>query len=134
MKLIFVSLIRINWIDRSHFMSIAITIMRRFLVDHSCKKHAQKRIPKAEMGTLDDVLVTTEALASDIEKFDDALSDLNHLKQSHLCWSTKFRVCCPYLIKTYCITILFTNVLTPVMKSFSVPFKPMIIVPEFPCW
>jgi|GEM_PF-3806670 len=62
-------------------MSTAITVMRRFLVDHARKKHPQKRIPKAELGTWNDVLVSTETLGSDIERLDDALTDLENLDE-----------------------------------------------------
>ena len=72
---------QLDWSDRSHFMSTAITVMRRFLVDHARKKHSQKRIPKSEMGTLNDIFVSTETLGSDIERLDDALSDLEKLDE-----------------------------------------------------
>ncbi len=72
---------QLDWTDRSHFMSTAITVMRRFLVDHARKKHSQKRIPKSEMSSLDDILVTTETIGSDLERLDDALSDLEKLDE-----------------------------------------------------
>jgi RNA polymerase sigma factor (TIGR02999 family) len=72
---------QLDWTDRSHFMSTAITVMRRFLVDHARKKHSQKRIPKSELHTLNDVFVSTEALGSDIERLDDALNDLEKLDE-----------------------------------------------------
>ena len=72
---------QLDWNDRSHFMSTAITVMRRFLVDHARKKHSQKRIPKSELNSLDDVLVSTQALTSDLERLDDALSDLEQLDE-----------------------------------------------------
>lgn len=72
---------QLDWNDRSHFMSTAITVMRRFLVDHARKKHSQKRIPKAAMDGLNDELISTEVLGSDIERLDDALSDLEKLDQ-----------------------------------------------------
>ena len=67
---------QLDWSDRSHFMSAAIVVMRRFLVDHARKKHSQKRIPKSELASLDDELVSTDNLGSDVEKLDDALSEL----------------------------------------------------------
>ena len=76
---------QLDWTDRSHFMSTAITVMRRFLVDHARKKHSQKRIPKLELDSLNDVLVSTETLGSaivtDIERLDDALSALEILDE-----------------------------------------------------
>jgi len=72
---------QLDWNDRSHFMSAAIIVMRRILVDHARKKHSQKRIPKSEMASLDDVFVSTENLGSDIERLDDALSDLAKLDE-----------------------------------------------------
>ena len=72
---------QLDWTDRSHFMSTAITVMRRFLVDHARKKHSKKRIPKSELTELDDVLVSSEPLGSDVERLDDALSDLEKLDE-----------------------------------------------------
>ncbi len=72
---------QLDWTDRSHFMSTAIIVMRRFLVDHARKKHSQKRIPKSALNSLDDALVSTEVLGSDLERLDDALSELEQLDE-----------------------------------------------------
>ena len=72
---------KLNWEDRSHFMSTAITVMRRFLVEHARKKHSQKGIPKSELNSLDDVLVSPVALGSELERLDDALIELEALDE-----------------------------------------------------
>ena len=36
----------LDWNDKSHFISTAIIVMRRFLVDHARKKHSDKKIKK----------------------------------------------------------------------------------------
>jgi len=72
---------QLDWTDRSHFLSTAITVMRRFLVDHARKKRTSKRIPKAFLGSMQDLSLATKSLESDVEKLDDALSDLEALDE-----------------------------------------------------
>jgi len=72
---------QLDWTDRSHFLSTAITVMRRFLVDHARKKHSMKRIPKGEIDSLQDVSFNTDYLETEVVRLDDALSDLEKLDE-----------------------------------------------------
>jgi RNA polymerase sigma factor (TIGR02999 family) len=66
-----------DWQDRKHFLSTAVVVMRRFLVDHARKKMASKRIPKESQKTFKDTFQVEKDL--DIVKLDDALTDLERL-------------------------------------------------------
>ncbi len=70
---------KLNWQDRKHFLSTAVVVMRRFLVDHARKKAAKRRIPKGVQYTFDDVLETTDSQEIDIINLDDALTELERL-------------------------------------------------------
>lgn len=72
---------QLDWNDRTHFLSTAIIVMRRFLVDHARKKHSEKRIPKRFQDSLKNNLSITESLEIDIVRLDDALTDLERLDE-----------------------------------------------------
>lgn len=67
---------RVQWKDRSHFLSMASRTMRRVLIDHARAKKAQKRD-----GRLRRIPLREEMLASDVDvetllELDDALQRL----------------------------------------------------------
>lgn len=68
-----------DWNDRKHFLSTAIVVMRRLLVDHARKKYAQRRIPKNQQTPLEAVSAITESLDIDVVALNDALDDLEKL-------------------------------------------------------
>lgn len=70
---------KLDWQDRKHFLSSAVVVMRRFLVDHARKKAAKRRIPQEAQFTYNDVLETTDSQEIDIIKMDDALTELEKL-------------------------------------------------------
>jgi RNA polymerase sigma factor (TIGR02999 family) len=70
---------QLDWTDRTHFLSTAIVVMRRFLVDHARKKRANTRIPKAGLDSFDESLITTQSFDTDVILLDDAISDLEKL-------------------------------------------------------
>ena len=70
---------QLGWTDRSHFLSTAIVVMRRFLVDHARKKNRVKRISKKDMVAYDDNFSNTASLDLDVVGLDDALSELEQL-------------------------------------------------------
>ncbi len=72
---------QLDWSDRTHFLSTAIIVMRRFLVDHARKKHSEKRIPKLAQDSLEENLSITKSLELDIVSLDDALTDLEQLDE-----------------------------------------------------
>lgn len=70
---------QLNWTDRTHFLSTAIVVMRRFLVDHARKKRANTRIPKAGLDAFDEKFHLSQSFDSDVILLDDALRDLEKL-------------------------------------------------------
>ena len=66
-----------DWHDRKHFLSTAVVVMRRFLVDHARKKVCNKRIPIDSLSTFKDTFQVERDL--DIVKLDDALTDMERL-------------------------------------------------------
>lgn len=70
---------QLNWTDRTHFLSTAIVVMRRFLVDHARKKRANTRIPKSDLDSFDENSMLSDSFDSDVILLDDALSDLEKL-------------------------------------------------------
>ncbi len=67
---------RMEWSDRSHFLSVASRMMRRILVDHARRRNARKR-GGAGAVTLEEehLLVTTEQAATVLE-LDEAIGRL----------------------------------------------------------
>jgi len=64
------------WSNRSHFMAIAATAMRRVLLDHARKRKADKRGGGAAQITLKEELFLTDGRGLDIEALDQALTRL----------------------------------------------------------
>ncbi|MCB1583967.1 MAG: ECF-type sigma factor [Marinicella sp.] len=65
--------------DRRHFMSTALLVMRRFMVDHARKKNRQKRIPKNQQSSYEEMSSVSEKLDLDVVALNDALNDLEKL-------------------------------------------------------
>ena len=74
---------RIDWQDRSHFLAVASTTMRRILVDYARQRRAQKRGGSAVNVPLQEELVPDETIDTVLD-LDDALEQLGaeHERQS----------------------------------------------------
>jgi RNA polymerase sigma factor (TIGR02999 family) len=70
----------LRWQDRAHFLGWAARIMRQILVSHARAHRAQKR-GGLQRVPLDEVLVTFEKRALDIEALDEALQALAALDE-----------------------------------------------------
>ena len=68
--------LKLDWQDRSHFLSMAARTMRRVLVDHARAKHAAKRGAGAVQVTLHDFHAKHEP-AIDLLAIDEALETLS---------------------------------------------------------
>jgi len=67
----------VSWESRSHFFTIAATMMRRILVDHAKQRQRAKRGGKAEDLPLDDVLtIAVSDINFDLLALDEALNRL----------------------------------------------------------
>lgn len=67
----------VSWESRSHFFTIAATMMRRILVDHARQRQRVKRGGKAEDLPLDDVLtIAVSDINFDLLALDEALNRL----------------------------------------------------------
>jgi RNA polymerase sigma factor (TIGR02999 family) len=73
-----VDLERIDWQDRSHFLSMAARLMRRVLVDHARTRQAEKRGGDIIRVTFDELLVPgqDDPHAADVLTLDQALTAL----------------------------------------------------------
>jgi RNA polymerase sigma-70 factor (ECF subfamily) len=67
---------RLKWQDRAHFYAIAARVMRRILVDHARRRHAQKRGDQVEVLPIDEVSVISTGPSYDVLTLDEALSTL----------------------------------------------------------
>ncbi|HSN70369.1 MAG TPA: sigma-70 family RNA polymerase sigma factor [Steroidobacteraceae bacterium] len=67
----------VTWANRRHFFGAAAEAMRRILVDHARRKHAQKRGDGLERVTLSDVDVAAEDAGIDVLALDEALTALH---------------------------------------------------------
>lgn len=74
-----VDLDRIQWKDRAHFLAMASRLMRRILVDHWRKKHAQKRGGSHHRVPLDEHQLQAEMRAETLLDLDEALSRFEKL-------------------------------------------------------
>ena len=76
-----VDLERIDWQDRTHFLSMAARLMRRVLVDHARARHAEKRGGDIVRVTFDELLLPgqEDSHAADVLTLDQALSALADL-------------------------------------------------------
>ncbi len=69
----------IDWTDSHQFMSAAVVVMRRYLVDHARKKNAGKRIPDKMKQSLEKEDLFNQSIDDQIIFLDDALSRLEGL-------------------------------------------------------
>ncbi len=69
----------IDWSDTHQFMSAAVVVMRRYLVDHARKKNAAKRIPEKMKQSLQKEDLFAQSIDDQILFLDDALSRLEEL-------------------------------------------------------
>lgn len=67
---------RQSYANRAHFLAIASQIMRRVLLHHAEKRHAQKRGGARERVTLDEAVAHLDGRAADVLAIDDALRRL----------------------------------------------------------
>lgn len=75
---------RVDWRDRSHFMAIAATYMRRVLIDHARAKKAEKRGGGKQALRIDDVLcLNHETDPAEIVALSDCLEELATLNERH---------------------------------------------------
>jgi RNA polymerase sigma factor (TIGR02999 family) len=65
----------VGWRDRAHFFAVAARTMRRILVDFARARNYQKR-DGGERVSLDESLILTEQLGSQMVALDDALTQL----------------------------------------------------------
>jgi RNA polymerase sigma factor (TIGR02999 family) len=71
-----VDITQVHWQDRAHFFSVASTLMRRILVDHSRANRARKRGGGEDTLWLDEALMPSPGRAPEIVALDDALNEL----------------------------------------------------------
>jgi len=64
---------RVEWEDRSHFLSLAARAMRQILIDHARRKSAGKRGGELRRVDLDAVQIAVGARADTLLALDDAL-------------------------------------------------------------
>jgi RNA polymerase sigma factor (TIGR02999 family) len=67
---------RAGWNDRTHFLAIAATAMRRILVDYARRRKRLKRGGGRRPVTLDDAMLLADQRADELIALDDALSAL----------------------------------------------------------
>lgn len=70
---------RANWKNRAHFCAVASEMMRRILVDHARKHHANKRGGNETRISLDEAVSFPQDVEVDVVAIDDALFDLARL-------------------------------------------------------
>jgi RNA polymerase sigma factor (TIGR02999 family) len=81
---------RATWKDRAHFMAVASEAIRRILVDHARKRHADKRGGAADSGwqrlTIDQAGLLADRPPPDLLALDDALARLAamHARQAEV--------------------------------------------------
>ena len=67
---------RVQFRDRTHFMAVAATQMRRILVDHARARGADKRGGGVEVGSLEQIAGTLADASVDVTALDAALEEL----------------------------------------------------------
>ncbi len=70
---------RVQWRDRAHFFGVAAGMIRRILVDHARKSHAEKRGGAAPRLALDEAVAASPPRDLDLVALDDALNALANL-------------------------------------------------------
>jgi RNA polymerase sigma factor (TIGR02999 family) len=71
---------RVDWQDRSHFLAVASTAMRRILVDYARRRRTQKRGGTAEAVPLNEQLIPDEKVETVLD-LNDALERLARAHQ-----------------------------------------------------
>jgi RNA polymerase sigma factor (TIGR02999 family) len=71
---------RVDWQNRSHFLSMASRVMRRVLVDLARQRQAEKRAGEALRVTFDEAVIPNDATV-DVVALDDALRALAALDE-----------------------------------------------------
>jgi len=69
---------RVQWRDRAHFFAVSARLIRRILIDHARRRHAEKRGGAAQRVTLEDVASPTHQ-SLDVLALDQALDSLAQL-------------------------------------------------------
>ncbi len=67
---------RMEWSDRSHFLSVASRMMRRILVDHARRRNARKRGGHGAVTLEEEHLLVTTEQAATILELDEAIGRL----------------------------------------------------------
>jgi RNA polymerase sigma factor (TIGR02999 family) len=70
---------RVQWQNRAQFFAVAAQLIRRILVDHARRRHADKRGGDAGRLSLDESIATPQHKDVDLVALDDALTDLSRL-------------------------------------------------------
>jgi RNA polymerase sigma factor (TIGR02999 family) len=70
---------RVQWRDRAHFFAVAARLIRRILLDHARRRHAEKRGGSAQKLTLIDAAAPSMTRDVDVIALDDALQSLAEL-------------------------------------------------------
>ena len=70
---------RVQWQNRAHFFAVAAQLVRRILLDHARRRHAEKRGGMATRLTLDEGLLPERQRSIDILSLDEALNALAEL-------------------------------------------------------
>jgi RNA polymerase sigma factor (TIGR02999 family) len=69
----------VDWQDRAHFFAVAAQTMRRILIDHARKYHAEKRGAGVQKIALDEVAVANQERAAELVALEEALERLSAL-------------------------------------------------------
>jgi len=70
---------RVQWRDRAHFFAVAARLIRRILLDHARRRHAEKRGGGAQRLTLEDAAAPQSGRNVDLIALDQALDTLAEL-------------------------------------------------------
>lgn len=70
---------RVQWQNRAQFFAVAAQLIRRILVDHARRRHAEKRGGETQKISLDESIATPQQKDVDLVALDDALNDLARL-------------------------------------------------------
>jgi RNA polymerase sigma-70 factor, ECF subfamily len=72
---------RAGWNDRTHFLAIAATAMRRILIDYARRQKRLKRGGERRRLTLDDAMIMADQRADTLLALDEALTGLSALNE-----------------------------------------------------
>lgn len=76
-----VQLERVTWQDRAHFFGVCANEMRRILISHARKRHAERRGAGASHVPLEDVIAAAVERPGDLLALDEALDRLAALNE-----------------------------------------------------